>query len=315
MTDPKVLEEKVDKLSKQIEALSKNLPAIRQEVPVALKLPTVQELKDNLCPGISDGDAFIFLETAKAHGLNPFKKEIHLMPFWDPDSKKKRYSAVVDYHVFLARARLNPTYLYFEAGLRMPEDGTKKPDGAWCKIYDEKFGKDKDGNPNFFYHEIDASEYDKQQATWKSKRNTMLKKTAIRQAHNLCYPELAGLPEPKMEIIDASGMVLEEEQNNTKSSIPKTPDKGFFTGKSSDAEETPSPQDKRKALKPQIKSLGKLVEHQDIPTDIGNELAKVLDAHNNGEEEMTAGEASEWIRKAQRGILEAKKAKQEKLPV
>jgi len=312
MSELKALEEKVDKLSEQIESLSKNLPAIRQEVPVALKLPTVQELKDNLCPGISDGDAFIFLETAKAYGLNPFKKEIHLMPFKDPEGKK-RYSAVVDYHVFLARARLNPDYLYFEVGLR--KDENKKPDGAWCKIYDKKFGKDKDGNPNFFYHEIDAIEYDKQQATWKSKRNTMLKKTAIRQAHNLCYPELAGLPETRMEIVDASGVIVEEEENSRKSPIEKTPDEGFFTGKSSDAEETPSPQDKRKALKPQINSLQKLIDHKNIPTDLANELAMALDAHNSGKQEMTAGQASEWISKAQRAILAAKKANQEKLSV
>jgi len=219
------LKQTIDHLQKSVDALTKNLPALRPQIIQAVGLPTPQELKDHLCPGISDADAFIFLQTAKAHGLNPFKKEIHLMPFNDPETGNRRYSAVVDYHVFLGRAKQNPTYLYFEAGLRRSDNG--KVDGAWCKIYDEKFGSDKDGNRNFFYHEIDANEYDKEKATWKTKRNTMLKKTAIRQAHNLCYPELAQLPETNFEIIDASGIVAEESNEKPKNMAPPI-DRGFF---------------------------------------------------------------------------------------
>lgn len=207
---------------------SKNLP-----VPItagALQLPTTQQLKDHLCPGISDSDAFIFLEKAKLFALNPFKGEIYAMPFKDRTGEK-RYSPVIDYHVFLARAKQYPTYLYFEAGLRYDEN--KKADGAWCKIYDEKFGKGENGQPRFFYHEIDADEYDKKQSTWLTKRNTMLKKTAIRQAHNLCYPELAGLPPVKdMLIVDASGEIIDA--NGRLSPTPKREkpkvDEGFFTG-------------------------------------------------------------------------------------
>jgi len=232
------LKETINSLQKSVDTLTKNLPALRPQEAQVMRLPTLQELKDHLCPGISDGDAFIFLQTAKAHGLNPFKKEIHLMPFWDSEAKKKRYSAVIDYHVFLSRAKQNPTYLYFDAGLRQGQNG--KVDGAWCKIYDEKFGSDKEGNRNFFYHEIDADEYDKEQATWKSHRNTMLKKTAIRQAHNLCYPELAQLPETNFEIVDATGMVVEESKEKPKSVVPSA-DREFFGPENESGKSTEKP--------------------------------------------------------------------------
>lgn len=292
---------------------AKNLPI--PIAPVDPHLPTTKELKDHLCPGISDSDAFVFLQTAKLFGLCPFKKEIYLMPF--KAEGKTRYAPVIDYHVFLARAKQYPTYIYFEVGLRYPSDANKKANGAWCKIYDEKFGKDVTGQLRFFYHEIDADEYDKEQATWRSHRNTMLKKTAIRQAHQLCYPELTGLPPIKdMLIVDASGTVVDNagELPKAKSRTPKV-DEEFFgqpSPKKEKAKTKEEPTDDRGALEPQLTALQKILEHPNLPTELGNELATKLDGH------LTAGEASDLISKYQRAIIEAKKKKkleQEEMPV
>jgi len=253
------LEEKIENLSKQIELLTKNLPAVVSPPPV-LELPSIEDLKNHLCPGISDSDAYIFLQTAKAFGLNPFKKEIYIVPFG------KRFSAIIDYHVFLSKAKQNPTYLYFEVNLRYDKD--KKVDGAWCKIYDKNFGLDDDGKQRFFYHEIDAKEYDKEESTWKTKRNTMLKKTAIRQAHNLCYPELVGLPPTRDELIDANGVVVDE-----KGKLPPPPktfekpkiDDGFFTDVSGpDPEE--SSEENGKITESQIADMFTMLKDAKITT-------------------------------------------------
>jgi hypothetical protein len=213
---------------------SANLPAIipNGQQGMQLQLPTIQQMKDYLCPGISDADAFIFLQTAKIYGLSPYKKEIYIMPFKDSETGKMRYAPVIDYHVFLSSAKKNPTYLYFECGLLPEKD--PNPITAWCKIYDSKFGNDKDGKPKFFYHEIKISEFKKDFSIWKAKPNFMAKKTVVKQAHCLCYPDLWGLPPIKdMLIVDASGVVIDEngklpppEKTSEKSKV----DEGFFTG-------------------------------------------------------------------------------------
>jgi len=258
-----------------------------------LRIPTVQEVMKWLCPGVDEKTAVLFVKTAQVYGLSPWKRELYLVPF------KGQYSIVIGYQVFIQRARRDPNYQYFETGLL--RDGDKKVTGAWCKIHRKDWDKP-------FYHEILAEEYKKDYSVWKDKPITMLKKTAIAQAHRLVYPdELAGLPQVDFRIVDEEGKPEEVEAKIINSKPLGKVDEDFFGEPSAKKEETkPKKETSSKAFPEQIRALEKIFDHPSLPQQLSTELVDILDKHESGEVVLNKLEASKLISKYQRAIIDAK---------
>ncbi|MGB1278474.1 MAG: recombinase RecT [Vibrio cyclitrophicus] len=53
---------------------------------------------------MSDAQRTVFLEVCKVNNLNPFKKEVYAVPFYDSKKKKYDLQPVTSYTVYLARA-------------------------------------------------------------------------------------------------------------------------------------------------------------------------------------------------------------------
>lgn len=139
-----------------------------------------------------------FLQISKAFGLNPFKREIHMIKYGD------EFSIVVGYEVYIKRAEASGLL----QGWKCWTDGELKP------IKKTITKKGKNGNyqkeitvfeGNFkacieiirkdwtkpFYHEVYLSEYAKENEFW-GKPITMLKKVVMGQGFRLCFTEFCG---------------------------------------------------------------------------------------------------------------------------
>ena len=152
-------------------------------------------------PNVTDAEMKLFIELCKAHRLNPFIKEAHLVKYGSNPA-----TIVVGKDVFTKRAQRNPRFKGFEAGITLvgTDGGFHRREGSmlmqgerivggWCKVhvegyacpmfdevsFDEYAGKRKDGSLN---------------KTWAGKPATMIRKVAIVHALREAFPEdLGGL--------------------------------------------------------------------------------------------------------------------------
>ena len=156
----------------------------------------IQIVKKYLCPRATDMDAATFVVTCRAHQLDPFRGDVHLVKY----DAKSRASIVVTRDYYLRRAARNPKYRGFQSGLIMKdadgniteEEGAFMPPGltmlgGWCKVYI-------DGYDHPIYARVGLSEFNRRQATWKEQPGNMIVKTAESHAHRKACPnELGGL--------------------------------------------------------------------------------------------------------------------------
>ncbi len=134
-----------------------------------------------------------FMNTAKAYGLNPMKREIHFIKYGNGPAQ-----TIVGYESYIKRA-----------------ERTGKLDG-W-RVWIDDFGspaeraiieiKRKDFSSPFTW-EVYRKEFDRNQANWKTMPTFMLKKVAIAQGFRLAFPdEIGGMPYIPEEIpIDKHGV-------------------------------------------------------------------------------------------------------------
>lgn len=138
---------------------------------------TPELIKRYICPNATDQELFMAASIAKSYGLNPFKREVHIIKYGSAPAQ-----VVVGYEVYLKRA-----------------DRTGKLNGWEITVAEDKqsaeiviFRKDWD-KP--FKWTVYRSEFDKGQANWKSMPAFMLRKVAMGQGFRLCFPdEMGGLP-------------------------------------------------------------------------------------------------------------------------
>ncbi len=121
-----------------------------------------------------------FIQICKAFQLNPFKREIYLIPYRD------EVQIIVGYETYLKRAersgKLSGWRVWTEGSI---ENGDLK---AVIEI------KRKDWE-SIFRHEVFYKEYRRDTRIWREKPITMLKKVVIAQGFRLCFPEeVGGLP-------------------------------------------------------------------------------------------------------------------------
>jgi len=140
----------------------------------------------------------LFIAIAVRNQLDPFKREIHPVPYKKEDGTYA-LSIVTGYEVYLKRA-----------------DASNKLDG-W-KVWTE--GSIKDGNLKAcieikrkdwstpLVHEVLFTEYNLGRSLWRTKPITMIKKVAIAQGFRLAFSEeLSGMPYTQDELPEASGII------------------------------------------------------------------------------------------------------------
>lgn len=125
-----------------------------------------------------------FLNIAKAMNLNPFKREIYLVPFGN------KFNIVTGYQVYIQRGEETGKLDGWKTEFRK-EDGD-----TVCKITiyrkDWKYP---------FEHETYLSEVKQSSPIWNKQEKFMHRKTTIGQGFRICFPtEMAGLPYEESEI-------------------------------------------------------------------------------------------------------------------
>ena len=164
-----------------------------------------------------------FVEIAQAHNLNPFKREIYGIPYFDKKKKRNVLSIVTGYEVYLKRAE--------DCGML---DGWK----VWIEGEDMDmiakiliYRKDR-SHP--FEWEVEFREYDQAVSQWNAKPKTMIKKVVIGQGFRLCFPkEYDGLPylmeeiqvENQSDDVPVSRAIVEEEPDRESPASKETLDK------------------------------------------------------------------------------------------
>ena len=139
---------------------------------------------------VTDAEVKMFTELCKAQRLNPFLREAYLVKFGSNPAQ-----IIVGKDVFLKRARANPRFKGFKAGIIVENingdyqhrPGTfytpgEKIVGGFCKVAIE-------GWEFPLEHTVAMSEFSRGTATWKSMPAVMIRKVALVQALREAFPE------------------------------------------------------------------------------------------------------------------------------
>ena len=139
---------------------------------------------------VTDAEVKMFVELCKAQRLNPFLREAYLVKFGSNPAQ-----IIVGKDVFLKRARSNPRFKGFKAGIIVEtKDGAyqnrpgtfytpgEKIVGGFCKVAIE-------GWDFPLEHSVAMSEFSRTTATWKSMPAVMIRKVALVQALREAFPE------------------------------------------------------------------------------------------------------------------------------
>lgn len=139
---------------------------------------------------VTDAEVKMFTELCKAQRLNPFLREAYLVKFGSNPAQ-----IIVGKDVFLKRARSNPRFKGFKAGIIVEtKDGSyqnrpgtfytpgEKIVGGFCKVAIE-------GWDFPLEHSVAMSEFSRSTATWKSMPAVMIRKVALVQALREAFPE------------------------------------------------------------------------------------------------------------------------------
>lgn len=167
--------------------------AVRYEVNGQEVVLTKDDVKKYLVSGnadkVTDKEFKLFMELCKAQGLNPFLKEAYLIKFGNDAS------IITGKDVFLKRARANPDFRGFKAGIIVQNDqgfekregtfylkGQENLVGGWASIYIKDWEVP-------FEHSVSLAEFNKGTSTWKTMPAVMIRKVALVQALREAFPD------------------------------------------------------------------------------------------------------------------------------
>lgn len=131
----------------------------------------------------------LFMELCRAQKLNPFLREVYLVKFSD------KANIITGKDVFLKRARANPDFRGFKAGIIVEnEKGFEKREGTfymqgrenlvggWADVYIKDWEVP-------FEHSVSITEFNKGVSLWKSMPAVMIRKVALVQALREAFPD------------------------------------------------------------------------------------------------------------------------------
>lgn len=160
----------------------------------------------------------LFMELCKAQRLNPFLREVYLVKYGN------QANIITGKDVFLKRARANPDFRGFKAGIIVETaNGFEKREGTfymqgrenlvggWADVY----VKDWDVA---FEHSVSLAEFNKATSTWKSMPAVMIRKVALVQALREAFPDDLSQLYASEEIEDHdSNNIIDEDSFSTAS--------------------------------------------------------------------------------------------------
>lgn len=173
--------------------MTNELMAVNYEINGEQVQLTQEDVKKYLVSGdaskVTDKEFKMFMELCKAQRLNPFLREAYLIKFG------QEANIIVGKDVFLKRARNNPSFKGFKAGiLLLTEKGLEKREGTfyipkqeqlvggWACVYI-------DGWEVPLENSVGLQEFNKGTATWKNMPAVMIRKTALVQALREAFPD------------------------------------------------------------------------------------------------------------------------------
>ena len=162
--------------------------AIQKEADAKQTLQMLRTALPSLAK-VDDETLITAIAYAKHLGLDPLKKEVHFVPYYDKDQKKTVIQPIVSYTEYIKRA-----------------ERSGKLKGWACKVVkqgDEYVAvveiKRADWDIPFIW-EVPMAEVRRDTPVWKQSPLFMLRKSAIAQAFRMCFPEeTAHLPYEEAE--------------------------------------------------------------------------------------------------------------------
>jgi len=159
--------------------MSKEL-TVNEEKKVVIDSKTIQDFLFSTGTKLSDKQKNMFMQLAIRNQLDPFKREIHAIPFGND------FNIVTGYQVYIQRAESTDKLDGWHCTAVKDAKGTLI--GAKITIYRKDFAQP-------FEWEVSLSEFDKGQSNWKKMPEFMIKKVCIGQGFRLAFPnELGGMP-------------------------------------------------------------------------------------------------------------------------
>jgi hypothetical protein len=167
---------------------------------------TKEDIRRYICPNADDKEVFMFLGVCKSFGLNPLKREVHLIKYGNAPA-----SIVTGYEVYLKRAERTGKLNGWKVDI--VQDGK----AATVTIHR------KDWTQPFEWTAY-RQEFDKGQANWKTMPLFMLRKVAMAQAFRICFPdEMGGLPYLPEEVVGSTSEALPSGTVDTTVEPPPAP--------------------------------------------------------------------------------------------
>lgn len=164
-----------------------NLPSLSIEVH-RMEI-TAAQLRQYFAPAnATSADIGFFIAMAKSLGLNPWKRELHMVPFYDPTGARK-YAAVVGYEVYLGRAEDSKKLDGWETEFDDEDKPTKCTITIWRKDWTHPFS-----HTTYMDEVMKLKKNGEPMATWATQPRFQLKKCTIAQGMRMCIPACAGLP-------------------------------------------------------------------------------------------------------------------------
>lgn len=152
---------------------------------------TKDDIKRYICPEATDKEMFMFMGICKSFGLNPMKREVHLIKYGNNPAQ-----IVTGYEVYLKRAERTGKVNGWS--VEVAADGKS----ATVTIHRKDWAQP-------FVWTAYRAEFDKGQANWRTMPLFMLRKVAMAQAFRICFPdEMGGLPYLPEEISTGSSEAL-----------------------------------------------------------------------------------------------------------
>lgn len=167
---------------KQSEALQK----LEQEITAFI-------VGNDLQRKIGESQTKLCLQTALAWGLNPLKREIHFIPYWNSSAGKYEVKIVVGYEVYLKKAERSGKLNGWKVEIQGSGDDMKAIVTIFRKDWEYPFVHE------VYFNEVKQTKKTERgeelSPTWAKMPKFMLKKVAIAQAFRLAFPEeIGGLP-------------------------------------------------------------------------------------------------------------------------
>jgi len=172
--------------------MSENAVMVREEITKA----KVMEYLDaaGITNTLLDNEKQMFFNMAREHGLNPFKREIHITAYGQGDRRK--CSIITGYEVYIKRAERTGKL----DGWKVWTEGEGKALKAIVEIY-RKDQKHPFSHEVYYSECVQLTKDGYPNSVWAKQPRFMTKKVAIGQSFRLCFPDdLGGMPYEESEL-------------------------------------------------------------------------------------------------------------------